>query len=158
MLRRGYFLRHKQKSRVRSGIIFLRRMISSGLTSCLVRNPSFLTHRLTDSTFSAATNTPSTTFLQEKQSTSQIFQTVASLKQQGTRHPPIRRTVWVLSQLRDFVKPAYQWCGPFTDSTRLGSGWSSILCAAFAYLERVLSSLEMDLRGRDDECERTDDK
>ncbi len=44
--------------------------------------------------------------LQEKQSISQIFHNVPALERQDTWYPTLQRTVWVLSQLRDFVKPA----------------------------------------------------
>ncbi|KAF9559048.1 Sec34-domain-containing protein [Agrocybe pediades] len=47
--------------------------------------------------------------LREKESTSQIFQNVSALakgQSQDTWYPTLQKTVWVLSQLRDFVKPA----------------------------------------------------
>ncbi|KAF9526898.1 Sec34-domain-containing protein [Crepidotus variabilis] len=53
-----------------------------------------------------ASKPPSSALLQEKQSTSQIFQNVPALERQDLWYPTLRRTVWVLSQLRDFVKPA----------------------------------------------------
>jgi len=45
--------------------------------------------------------------LREKESTSQIFQNVSSLAKghgQETWYPTLQKTVWVLAQLRDFVK------------------------------------------------------
>jgi hypothetical protein len=95
---------------------------------------------------------------------------VASLRQQDTWYPPVRRTVWVLSQLRDFVKPAI-----FEDIAQealevcrlsLISGADLIrtqpgkvldghlfLVRHLLILKDVLSSLELDLRGRDDESD-----
>ncbi|RDB16287.1 Conserved oligomeric Golgi complex subunit 3 [Hypsizygus marmoreus] len=43
--------------------------------------------------------------IREKESVSQIFR-VPSLDKQDTWYPTLRKTVWVLSQLHDFVKPA----------------------------------------------------
>ncbi|RPD58666.1 Sec34-domain-containing protein [Lentinus tigrinus ALCF2SS1-6] len=43
--------------------------------------------------------------IKEKQSVSQIFQ-LKSLDKQETWYPTLQKTVWVLSQLKDFVKPA----------------------------------------------------
>ncbi|KAH9940375.1 Sec34-domain-containing protein [Epithele typhae] len=43
--------------------------------------------------------------IKEKQSVSQLFQS-KSLDKQETWYPTLQRTVWVLSQLKDFVKPA----------------------------------------------------
>ncbi|KAL1752519.1 Sec34-like family-domain-containing protein [Schizophyllum commune] len=44
-------------------------------------------------------------WLSEKASVSEIFKT-PSLKKQDTWYPTMQKTVWVLSQLHDFVKPA----------------------------------------------------
>ncbi|TRM70359.1 Sec34-like family-domain-containing protein [Schizophyllum amplum] len=44
-------------------------------------------------------------WLSEKASVSELFKT-PSLKKQDTWYPTLRKTVWVLSQLHDFVKPA----------------------------------------------------
>ena len=41
--------------------------------------------------------------IKEKQSISQIFQ-LKSLDKQETWYPTLQKTVWVLSQLKDFVK------------------------------------------------------
>ena len=41
--------------------------------------------------------------IREKQSVSQIFQS-KSLDKQETWYPTLQKTVWVLSQLKDFVK------------------------------------------------------
>ncbi|KAI0731611.1 Sec34-like family-domain-containing protein [Fomitopsis betulina] len=43
--------------------------------------------------------------IREKESVSQLFQ-LKSLDKQDTWYPTLRKTVWVLSQLHDFVKPA----------------------------------------------------
>ncbi|TFK66890.1 Sec34-domain-containing protein [Pluteus cervinus] len=43
--------------------------------------------------------------IKEKESVSQIFK-LPSLDRQDTWYPTLRKTVWVLSQLHDFVKPA----------------------------------------------------
>ncbi|KZT63738.1 Sec34-domain-containing protein [Daedalea quercina L-15889] len=43
--------------------------------------------------------------MKEKESVSQLFQ-LKSLDKQDTWYPTLRKTVWVLSQLHDFVKPA----------------------------------------------------
>ncbi|KAF8647847.1 hypothetical protein AX16_006515 [Volvariella volvacea WC 439] len=43
--------------------------------------------------------------IKEKESFNQIFR-LPSLDKQGTWYPTLRKTVWVLSQLHDFVKPA----------------------------------------------------
>ncbi|KAF8638150.1 hypothetical protein AX17_002407 [Amanita inopinata Kibby_2008] len=53
----------------------------------------------------AARNPPSLTELREKESVSQIFQ-LPSLDKQDTWYPTLQKTVWILSQLHDFVKPA----------------------------------------------------
>ncbi|KAF8072123.1 Sec34-like family-domain-containing protein [Lyophyllum atratum] len=45
------------------------------------------------------------TDIQEKQSVSELFR-LPSIDQQDTWYPTLRKTVWVLSQLHDFVKPA----------------------------------------------------
>ncbi|KII92962.1 hypothetical protein PLICRDRAFT_37778 [Plicaturopsis crispa FD-325 SS-3] len=53
-----------------------------------------------------AARKPTTGFeIKEKESISQIFQ-LSSLDKQDTWFPTLRKTVWVLSQLHDFVKPA----------------------------------------------------
>ncbi|KAF9478351.1 Sec34-domain-containing protein [Pholiota conissans] len=44
--------------------------------------------------------------IQEKESTSQIFTNVTALQKKETWYPTLKTTVWVLSQLHDFVKPA----------------------------------------------------
>ena len=41
--------------------------------------------------------------IKEKESVSQLFQ-LKSLDKQDTWYPTLRKTVWVLSQLHDFVK------------------------------------------------------
>ena len=43
--------------------------------------------------------------MKEKESISQLFQ-LPSLDKQETWYPTLRKTIWVLSQLHDFVKPA----------------------------------------------------
>ena len=43
--------------------------------------------------------------IKEKESISQLFQ-LPSLDKQETWFPTLRKTIWVLSQLHDFVKPA----------------------------------------------------
>ena len=43
------------------------------------------------------------TEIKEKQSVSQVFQ-LKSLDKQETWYPTLQKTVWVLSQLKDFVK------------------------------------------------------
>ncbi|KAG9220431.1 hypothetical protein CCMSSC00406_0003887 [Pleurotus cornucopiae] len=49
---------------------------------------------------------PATTFeIKEKESISQLFQ-ITSLEKRETWYPTLQKTVWVLSQLHDFVKPA----------------------------------------------------
>ncbi|THH31401.1 hypothetical protein EUX98_g2790 [Antrodiella citrinella] len=53
----------------------------------------------------AARKPVSGTEIREKESVSQIFR-FKSLDKQDTWYPTLRRTVWVLSQLHDFVKPA----------------------------------------------------
>ncbi|EKM54776.1 uncharacterized protein PHACADRAFT_197206 [Phanerochaete carnosa HHB-10118-sp] len=53
----------------------------------------------------AARKPVSGTEIKEKESFSQLFQ-LKSLDRQETWYPTLRRTVWVLSQLHDFVKPA----------------------------------------------------
>ncbi|GJE92841.1 Sec34 domain-containing protein [Phanerochaete sordida] len=56
--------------------------------------------------FLAAARKPvSGTEIKEKESFSQLFQ-LKSLDRQETWYPTLRRTVWVLSQLHEFVKPA----------------------------------------------------
>jgi hypothetical protein len=118
----------------------------------------------------AAAKISTTAFLQEKQSMSQIFQKVASLQQQDTWYPPVRRTVWVLSQLRDFVKPAIfediaqealEVCRlsliSASDLLRTQQGKALdghlFLVRHLLILKEVLSSLELDLRGRDGDTE-----
>ena len=51
----------------------------------------------------AARKPVSSTDIKEKESFSQIFQ-LKSLDKQDTWYPTLRKTVWVLSQLHDFVK------------------------------------------------------
>lgn len=51
----------------------------------------------------AARKPVSGTEIKEKESFSQLFQ-LKSLDRQDTWYPTLRRTVWVLSQLHDFVK------------------------------------------------------
>ncbi|TBU48650.1 Sec34-domain-containing protein [Dichomitus squalens] len=53
----------------------------------------------------AARKPLSGTEIKEKQSINQIFQ-LKSLDKQETWYPTLQETVWVLSQLKDFVKPA----------------------------------------------------
>ncbi|KAM5533738.1 hypothetical protein V8D89_012611 [Ganoderma adspersum] len=53
----------------------------------------------------AARKPLSGTEIKEKQSVSQLFQ-LKSLDKQETWYPTLQKTVWVLSQLKDFVKPA----------------------------------------------------
>ncbi|KIP09466.1 hypothetical protein PHLGIDRAFT_67633 [Phlebiopsis gigantea 11061_1 CR5-6] len=53
----------------------------------------------------AARKPSSGTEIKEKESFSQLFQ-LKSLDRQDTWYPTLRRTVWVLSQLHEFVKPA----------------------------------------------------
>jgi len=120
--------------------------------------------------FLTAATESTSAFLQEKQSTSQIFQTVATLQQQDTWYPPVRRTVWVLSQLRDFVKPAIfediaqealEVCrlslisGADLIRTQPGKTLDGYLFLVrhLLIMKEVLSSLELDLRGRDDESD-----
>ncbi|KAJ8521822.1 hypothetical protein ONZ45_g1537 [Pleurotus djamor] len=53
-----------------------------------------------------ASKTPSSALdLKEKESISQLFR-MPSLEKQETWYPTLRKVVWVLSQLHDFVKPA----------------------------------------------------
>ena len=42
--------------------------------------------------------------MREKESTSQIFKSVSALDRKDTWYPTLGTTVWVLSQLHDFVK------------------------------------------------------
>lgn len=51
----------------------------------------------------AARKPSSGTEIKEKESFSQLFQ-LKSLDKQDTWYPTLRRTVWVLSQLHEFVK------------------------------------------------------
>ena len=54
--------------------------------------------------FLAAARKPASgTEIKEKESFSQLFQ-LKSLDRQETWYPTLRRTVWVLSQLHEFVK------------------------------------------------------
>ena len=53
--------------------------------------------------FSAANKESTGTEISEKESVSQIFR-VPSLDKQDTWYPTLRKTVWVLEQLHDFVK------------------------------------------------------
>lgn len=54
--------------------------------------------------------------IKEKESVSQLFQ-LKSLDRQDTWYPTLRKTVWVLSQLHDFVKVRY----PRDDACTRGS-------------------------------------
>ena len=51
----------------------------------------------------AARKPPTAFEIKEKDSVSQIFQ-LPSLDKQETWFPTLRKTIWVLSQLHDFVK------------------------------------------------------
>ncbi|KDR66382.1 hypothetical protein GALMADRAFT_259460 [Galerina marginata CBS 339.88] len=58
---------------------------------------------------SSANAASSGTELREKESTNQLFQSISSLAVQATRdtwYPTLKKTIWVVSQLRDFVQPA----------------------------------------------------
>ena len=95
---------------------------------------------------------------------------MASLQRQDLWYPPVRRTVWVLSQLRDFVKPAIfediaqealEVCRlsllSCSDVIRTQQGKALdgylFLVRHLLILKDVLSSLEVDLRGRDDQSD-----
>jgi len=117
---------------------------------------------------SAASDSTPNALLQEKQSISQIFHNVPALERQDTWYPTLRRTVWVLSQLRDFVKPAI-----FEDiaqetlavcrvslvnasdliKTQQGKALDGALFLVrhLLILKDILVSLESDLRNRTDE-------
>ena len=56
-----------------------------------------------DDEIPAARKPLSGTEIKEKQSGSQVFQ-LKSLDKQETWYPTLQKTVWVLSQLKDFVK------------------------------------------------------
>ena len=53
--------------------------------------------------FLGANKEPTGTEIREKESVSQLFR-VPSLEKQDTWYPTLRKTVWVLEQLHDFVK------------------------------------------------------
>lgn len=52
----------------------------------------------------AAENNRNGNQLTEKESTNQIFTSLSGLRSKETWYPTLKTTVWVLSQLHDFVK------------------------------------------------------
>lgn len=52
----------------------------------------------------AAENSRKGNELTEKESTNQIFTGVSGIRKRETWYPTLKTTVWVLSQLHDFVK------------------------------------------------------
>lgn len=64
---------------------------------------SFWLRSFIDNVMVAARKPLSGTEIKEKQSVSQLFQ-LKSLDKQETWYPTLQKTVWVLSQLKDFVK------------------------------------------------------
>ncbi|KAF8149366.1 Sec34-like family-domain-containing protein [Crassisporium funariophilum] len=106
--------------------------------------------------------------LREKESVSQIFR-VPSLDKQDTWYPTMRRTVWVLAQLHDFVKPAIfediaqealSFCRlsllSASDLLKTRNPPSSVLDGSLflarhlLILKEIMHSLELDMKQRDD--------
>ena len=57
---------------------------------------------LPDTIFTAANQPRTGTEIREKEAVSRIFK--ANMTQQETWYPTVRKMVWILSQLHDFVK------------------------------------------------------
>lgn len=109
MHRRVCSSRLKLSSRARSGTIPRKRRILHGQTSSLV-GFGFLDDCCGDLTLCLESNKPrSGTEIREKESISRIFDRDheglgSIMKKQETWYPTVRKMVWVLEQLHDFVK------------------------------------------------------
>lgn len=101
--RRDFFSRRNQSSNLISDIMFPDRRISHTLTYCLVSpfNPFHLV--VCQLRFLHVEKNVACEDTLEKASVSELFR-LPSIKKQDTWYPTLRKTVWVLLQLHDFVK------------------------------------------------------